>query len=341
VERPSPETARRRLLDLVESLKAEKCRFNADVAQALIPAAGAAAAPTQTPTSPAGIHAWMGLAPDESPLVVRGRSSRTGLARAVPEGARDKDRALTGVALESGDVGGQPDLSRDRPTPVSRARGSGATKRPAREAVRFGGVRTPDGYLFELTGGCLCLDLANTVDERRTPSPRELLTSYRDLLDWGRQAGALSHRDAGRLAARAEKRRAEAARALLFARSVREAIFAVFSAIAHRARPSSRGLAGLNRALARVLPERRLVSRAGGFEWAWRASIALERVVWPALASAAELLASADVSRVRECAGEGCGWLFLDRSKSRTRRWCDMTVCGNRAKVRRHRSRRN
>jgi predicted RNA-binding Zn ribbon-like protein len=208
--------------------------------------------------------------------------------------------------------------------------------------VRFGGVRTPDGYLFELTGGCLCLNLANTVDERRTSSPRELLASYTDLLDWGRQSGALPARDADRLAARARSRRAEAARALLRARSVREAIFAVFSAVAHRTRPSNGSLADLNRALARVLPKRQLVYCANGSEWAWRANAALElaRVVWPALASAADLLTSADVSRVRECAGVGCGWLFLDRSKSRTRRWCDMTVCGNRAKVRRHRARR-
>ena len=42
-----------------------------------------------------------------------------------------------------------------------------------------------------------------------------------------------------------------------------------------------------------------------------------------------------ELSRLRECASETCQWLFLDRSKSRTRRWCDMRDCGNRAKARR------
>jgi predicted RNA-binding Zn ribbon-like protein len=31
-----------------------------------------------------------------------------------------------------------------------------------------------------------------------------------------------------------------------------------------------------------------------------------------------------------------CQWLFIDRSKNRSRTWCDMAVCGNRAKARLH-----
>jgi predicted RNA-binding Zn ribbon-like protein len=65
----------------------------------------------------------------------------------------------------------------------------------------------------------------------------------------------------------------------------------------------------------------------------------LDRVLWPAVVSAAELLTSDDLGRVRECASERCAWLFLDRSKNQSRRWCDMTVCGNRSKARRHYSR--
>ncbi|RIL10843.1 MAG: hypothetical protein DCC75_03515 [Proteobacteria bacterium] len=49
-----------------------------------------------------------------------------------------------------------------------------------------------------------------------------------------------------------------------------------------------------------------------------------------------ELLTSDDLSRLRICAAEECGWLFLDRSKNGTRRWCDMADCGNLDKQRRH-----
>jgi predicted RNA-binding Zn ribbon-like protein len=61
--------------------------------------------------------------------------------------------------------------------------------------------------------------------------------------------------------------------------------------------------------------------------------------VWGVLRSAADLLTSDDLGRLRECASDTCAWLFLDHSKNRSRRWCDMTVCGNRDKVRRHRQR--
>jgi predicted RNA-binding Zn ribbon-like protein len=57
--------------------------------------------------------------------------------------------------------------------------------------------------------------------------------------------------------------------------------------------------------------------------------------LWPIVLAAAELLTSAGRARVRECAAHGCGWLFLDTSRSQRRRWCTMASCGNRAKARR------
>jgi len=83
---------------------------------------------------------------------------------------------------------------------------------------------------------------------------------------------------------------------------------------------------------------RREVRPAGeGYTWVWkRTNAELDDVLAPVVESAAALLTSPDLSRVRECESETCGWLFIDRSRNRSRRWCDMTVCGNRAKVRRH-----
>ncbi|HVI75944.1 MAG TPA: CGNR zinc finger domain-containing protein, partial [Anaeromyxobacteraceae bacterium] len=85
---------------------------------------------------------------------------------------------------------------------------------------------------------------------------------------------------------------------------------------------------------------RRLSSGAGCCALGWDEAVALDAPWWPVLAAAADLLASRDdLARVRVCgmseAGE-CGWLFLDRTKARSRRWCSMKDCGNRAKARRH-----
>jgi predicted RNA-binding Zn ribbon-like protein len=204
--------------------------------------------------------------------------------------------------------------------------------------VRFGGMRTPSGYLFELTGGHLCLDLANTVDERRTDHPRELLARYQDLLDWGVQAEAITLREAAALREQAARDRTAASRALRRVAGVREAIFRVFSAIAGRRTVPADALAVLNRVVPEAFGKRCLERQGRPLAWAWRHAEPpeLDRVLWPAVWSAAELLTSSELDRVRQCAGAGCAWLFIDRSKNGTRRWCDMSVCGNRAKARRH-----
>jgi predicted RNA-binding Zn ribbon-like protein len=202
--------------------------------------------------------------------------------------------------------------------------------------VAFGGIETPDGFLYELTGGRLCLDLTNTLDERMTDHPRELLRSPHDLFCWAEQAGALTPDDAGVLQGHAARHERLAGRALARVMSLREHLFALFSAIARRMPVPGEPLAALNVVLAGAAVHRCLEVRDSVVAWNWRPVDDPDRVLWSAAWSAADLLTSTDVGRIRRCAGAGCAWLFLDTSKNRTRRWCDMTVCGNRAKARRH-----
>ena len=72
------------------------------------------------------------------------------------------------------------------------------------------------------------------------------------------------------------------------------------------------------------------------FAWDWTPENALDRVLWPVVRDAAELLSGEDLDRVGRCADANCGWLFLDTSRNHSRRWCSMKDCGNRAKARRH-----
>jgi predicted RNA-binding Zn ribbon-like protein len=204
-------------------------------------------------------------------------------------------------------------------------------------AIRSGGRPGPKGWLFEITGGAPCLDLANTVDNRPTRAPRELLRTYKDLVDWGRQSGTVPAATASELLAAARREPRAARAALLRARTTREAIFDLFSALAAgRAAPPG-ALRALNHALEGSLSHLRLEPRDGELLWTWDAGrTPLDRVLWPAVRSAAELASHEERHQIRECAAENCAWLFLDRSKNGSRRWCDMAVCGNRAKARRH-----
>lgn len=96
----------------------------------------------------------------------------------------------------------------------------------------------------------------------------------------------------------------------------------------------------LDRVLSRAGAARGLVPTVRGYGWGWRRDPGpVIRRLFPAAWSAAQLLASDDRHRLKCC--DGCGRLFIDQSRNRSRRWCDMGACGNRTKVRRFRNRRS
>ena len=185
----------------------------------------------------------------------------------------------------------------------------------------------------------LCLALANTAGWHASEHPVEWLVSYDRLVELGQDVGALDASAARSLLETARDRPADADRALGRAIVLREAIYRLFAAEG-RAAPAD--LETVNAALANALPRLALVPHGDAVAVAWTGSAdELERPLWPIALSAAELLLSDDLrQRVRECANHPCGWLFVDRSRGRTRRWCAMQGCGNRVKARRHYARR-
>lgn len=184
-------------------------------------------------------------------------------------------------------------------------------------------------------GGRLCLDFANTVDWHVSEEPVECLRTFADLVTWAERAGRL-----GPGARRHLPREGSAAavRSLAAARALRDALFRLFLSAAEGRAPRGADAGILGRAAARASAHRELV--AEGDRLAWRpvpAASPIERLLDEVALDAAALATSEELGRVRVCASEdGCGWLFLDTSRNRSRRWCDMAVCGNRSKARAH-----
>jgi predicted RNA-binding Zn ribbon-like protein len=190
-------------------------------------------------------------------------------------------------------------------------------------------------HTVDIIGGELCLAFTDTVDWRKSDHPEELLNSYADLVSWGQDVGALTGDEADHLLQQAERRRTEAKAVLERAIALREAMYRVFVAVAVERSPESQDLKMLNGALSETLARLRIIPTAEGLAWNWAdPDAALDRMLWPVVRSAADLLTSERLDRVGQC--PGCGWLFLDSSRNRSRRWCTMEVCGNRAKARRH-----
>jgi predicted RNA-binding Zn ribbon-like protein len=189
-----------------------------------------------------------------------------------------------------------------------------------------------------LIGGALCLDFVNTVDPRHAPDRREYLDSYPALAAWGRHAGTAGadQGDWPDMAAAGDPAGAE--RVLARAIRLREALYPLVRGAARGQSPDPGDLGVLQAELTLALPHLRVAWSPAGFAREWEHdSTALDQVLWPVSWSAAELLTHGPLDRIRECPGQGnCGWVFLDLTKNTSRRWCDMRVCGNRAKARRH-----
>lgn len=190
---------------------------------------------------------------------------------------------------------------------------------------------------FEWHGGRTCLDFTNTVSWSVGARPNERLASYGDLVEWAEQAEVLSEPAARRLRRAARADPGAAADALRDAHALRQAIHEVVTARAERREPGAAAAEMLNRFLGRALGRLRLGVEGDACSWTFvDQGDEPDRMLWPVAWSAASLLTSADASLVRTCANEHCGWLFVDRSRNRSRRWCDMRGCGNMAKARRH-----
>jgi predicted RNA-binding Zn ribbon-like protein len=197
-------------------------------------------------------------------------------------------------------------------------------------------IQTANADSAKFLAGALSLDFVNTKSGRATPEERERLVTYDDLLAWSLRAGVIEEARAGRLAERAAKKPAKALRAVERAYDLREAMHAIFAALARKQQPEPRALDVLNDSLQRAAKRGGLApAPEGNFAWRWEED-ALESPLWAIAHAAASVLTGAELGRLRACGGHGCGWLFIDRSRNGTRRWCEMEVCGNRAKARRH-----
>jgi predicted RNA-binding Zn ribbon-like protein len=184
-----------------------------------------------------------------------------------------------------------------------------------------------------LIAGVLCLNFANTLYGHGKTPIHEYLFGYRDLVTWSRKVGILTDADEELLLREALRRPAEAAAVFQRAIALRETIHRVFKALAHDERPKTNDLATLNSARNEAFSVSYIASTSEGFVIDWRDRTALDRMLWPIALSAADLITSANLDRVRQCGG--CDWLFVDTSRNHLRRWCSMSACGNRAKARR------
>ncbi len=177
----------------------------------------------------------------------------------------------------------------------------------------------------QLVGGFACLDFCNTLSGWGGPGPRERAGDPAALAAWCAHAFGQTPRID----------REDWARLI----RLRETLHAVLDAVATRVEPPAAAVAELQAEVAAAASRRRLIVTATGS--AWRdappadGSAVRHRLAMDAL----DLLLHGEPARLKRCAGHDCAWLFYDRSKNASRRWCQMADCGTQDKVRRFRQR--
>jgi predicted RNA-binding Zn ribbon-like protein len=201
--------------------------------------------------------------------------------------------------------------------------------------TRIGGV--------PLVGGHRALDLVNTVAPRLPDDQRrDYLETPGDLLIWSQRTGLLDAAAAGEVDGAWSASPAAGRRALTAVKEIREALYEVLSAYLgdpDGSTATQEQLDHISMAWASTQPRASLVPAAeGNFVARWVVSspaalLVADRVTQDAV----DLLCGIDVTRLGRCPVEagGCGWLFLDHSRNRSRRWCAMEDCGSGAKARR------
>lgn len=188
---------------------------------------------------------------------------------------------------------------------------------------------------LSLDGGWLCLDFINTIHDRTAEVSFDYLSDYGALLDWSIKVETLTREEKTELESNAAKNREQSNNISKSVKEARNTLYDFFLAIAQNNPPNPDTQFKFNNLLAKVMDQIELkVEGDLKVHQEWKSKTDLRYPLYPVIKSAYDLLTSDMLDRVKECGA--CGWLFLDQSKNRSRKWCSMENCGNNVKAKRY-----
>jgi predicted RNA-binding Zn ribbon-like protein len=174
----------------------------------------------------------------------------------------------------------------------------------------------------------LCLDFVNTG--------HKFFHTFQDLIIWSQYVEILTDRDAQKLLQKAAKFPIEAEKILKQTIELQETLSRILTSVAQETVPSDNDLTIFNKYLSKAMAHSCIVTTEAGFSWdSGEDTETLDGILNPVIRSTADLLVSDTLKKLKMCANPSCRWFFWDGSRNQSRRWCDMKVCGNRAKARR------
>ena len=199
------------------------------------------------------------------------------------------------------------------------------------------GIARPAGVReLPIVAGHLALDFANTVDDPLGPQRWDHIPDHPNLVTWGERVGIVPGDAAAALRRAAAAEPEGAAAAVRDAVALRSALNDVFGAVVDGT-PLDDGWGRLRPFVATAVARADLESARPHPAPAWSLTEP-GAPLWPVADAAYRLLTGPELARLKRCVA--CPWLFLDRSRNGSRRWCSMEFCGTDEKIRRYVTRR-
>ncbi len=180
--------------------------------------------------------------------------------------------------------------------------------------------------------GSLCLDFANTIERGGNESGVEWFESYEDIVAWAASTPSYNQDDVSLYLSLSESDRNAA---FLEALKLRQAIRAVFTAIANKETPHKDSLDFLNKKISLLFSRASFDVSNGEVLFCIPKGGKPEDILNPIIVSSAKTLERSRNLLIKKCSRDDCTWVFIDTTKNKKRRWCEMAVCGNRTKNKR------
>ncbi|ELR70350.1 Hypothetical protein C900_04035 [Fulvivirga imtechensis AK7] len=187
---------------------------------------------------------------------------------------------------------------------------------------------------ISLHGGWLCLDFINTVHDWTVDQPYDYLSSYEAVLKWSKRLKVLPEDDINALREKYEQDREAGEQVLDQMNKARKVLHELFLVVIRNSPIAEDIKKQFNKLLGSALSNLQIMVDGSILPQEYWDGMDLEKPLYPVMKSAYDLLMSDRLSRVKECGA--CGWLFLDKSKNNSRRWCDMQACGSTVKAKRY-----
>ncbi|WP_133300224.1 CGNR zinc finger domain-containing protein [Mucilaginibacter terrenus] len=179
-----------------------------------------------------------------------------------------------------------------------------------------------------LDGGLLCLDFVNTVQTRKKTPSHEYLADYATFLDWCIKVEIVSEDEKRELALLSDASPRNTQVAFQHILQVRDNFYSLFSQKAAGTSVDQSTLDKFNTLVSQALSHIGFANHKDGLKQVWlNMGEDLASPLWKVVKSAYDILTSADAKYIKECSA--CGWLFLDKTRSHTRRWCNPLECGS------------